>query len=327
MAPTRPKAKGIIMKKFTTAMSLAAVAGALLTSGCSNNPAAEAPKSSENASSVVAPNPPIETTKDDKVAALLPKSIRDKGEIKAAGNIPYPPYTMYDTDSKPTGFDYDLSQALGQKLGIPVSFNQQAFSTIIPSLLSKKFDVILSAMNDTPERKKTLNFVDYTHGGFIILVRSGNPDGVKALLDVCGKTVSVQKATVQGDLLRGLESKCKEKGKDGVQVLELPTDLDAQTALRAGKSQAYVVDAPVAEYVVKTAGDGKAFELVRDSEFPAGYLPVFSGMGNLNTDPEFTEALRAAFQALLDDGTYKKILDRYSLTSYAVNSAAVNQGK
>jgi polar amino acid transport system substrate-binding protein len=315
------------MKKFTTAISLAAVAGALLTSGCSNNPAAEAPKSSENGSSVVAPNPPIETTKDDKVAALLPKGTRDKGEIKAAGNIPYPPYTMYDTDSKPTGFDYDLSQALGQKLGIPVSFNQQAFSTIIPSLLSKKFDVILSAMNDTPERQKTLNFVDYTHGGFIILVKSGNPDGVKALLDVCGKTVSVQKATVQGDLLRGLESKCKEKGKEGVQVLELPTDLDAQTALRAGKSQAYVVDAPVAEYVVKTAGDGKAFELVRDTEFPAGYLPVFSGMGNLNTDPEFTEALRAAFQALLDDGTYKKILDRYSLTSYAVNSAAVNQGK
>jgi polar amino acid transport system substrate-binding protein len=315
------------MKKFKAALSVAAVTGTLLTAACSNGPAAETTAPAENASSVVAPKAPIETTKDEAVAALLPKSIRDKGEIKAAGNIPYPPYTMYDTDSKATGFDYDLSQALGQKLGIPVSFNQQAFSTIIPSLLSKKYDVILSAMNDTTERQKTLNFVDYTYGGFIIVVKNGNPAGIKTLLDVCGKTVSVQKATVQGDLLRSLEPKCKEKNAAGVQVLELPTDLDAQTALRAGKSQAYVVDAPVAEYVVKTAGDGKSFELVRDPEFPAGYLPVFSGMGNLNTDPEFTEALRAAFHALIADGTYKKILDRYSLTSYAVTTAAINQGK
>jgi polar amino acid transport system substrate-binding protein len=193
--------------------------------------------------------------------------------------------------------------------------------------LSKKYDVILSAMNDTAERQKTLNFVDYTHGGFIILVKSGNPEGVHGLLDLCGKTVSVQKATVQGDLLRGLAPQCAKKGATGVTLLELPTDLDAQTALRAGKSQAYVVDAPVAEYVVKTAGAGKAFQIVRDAQFPSGYLPVFSGMGNLKTDTKLTEALRAAFQALIDDGTYQKVLDRYSLTSYGVKSAAVNQGK
>lgn len=313
------------MKKLSAALSIAAAASLLFVSACSNDTSADAAKPSD--ASAVAPNPPIQTSKDAAVAALLPESVRAKGEIKAAGNIPYPPYTMYDTDSKATGFDYDLSQALGQKLDIPVSFNQQAFSTIIPSLLSKKFDVILSAMNDTPERQKTLNFVDYTHGGFIIVVKNGNPEKVQKLLDLCGRTVSVQKATVQGDLLRDLEGQCKAKGQNGVSILELPSDLDAQTALRAGKSQAYVVDAPVAEFVVKTAGDGKAFELVRDPEHPAGYLPVFSGMGNLNTDPQFTEALRAAFQALIDDGTYKKILDRYSLTPYGVASAAINQGK
>lgn len=177
----------------------------------------------------------------------------------------------------------------------------------------------MSGMNDTPERQETLSFIDYSHGGFAIAVKKGNEAGVTTQDDLCGKTVSVQKATIQGDLLRAMDC--------GVNVMELPSDLDAQTALRAGKSQAYVADAVVAEYVVATTDDGKAFEIVRDPKNPAGFNPVFSGIGVLKEDAELVEAIRAALQALIDDGSYQKVLDRNNIGAYAVESAEVNQGK
>ena len=150
-------------------------------------------------------------------------------------------------------------------------------------------------------------------------MKKGNEAGVTTQDDLCGKTVSVQKATIQGDLLRAMDC--------GVNVMELPSDLDAQTALRAGKSQAYTADAVVAEYVVATTDDGKAFEIVRDPENPAGFNPVYSGIGMLNSETELVEAIKQALQALIDEGTYQEVLDRNSIGAYAVDSAEINQGK
>ncbi|BDZ54112.1 hypothetical protein GCM10025870_11850 [Agromyces marinus] len=228
---------------------------------------------------------------------------------------------MYDDANREVGFDPELARLIGQKLGIDVVLNKQAFDSVIPSLQAGKNDLIMSGMNDTPERQETLDFVDYTRGGFAILVEAGNPEGILTQADLCGRTVSIQKATVQGELLRAMDC-------DGepVTVTELPSDLDAQTALRAGKSDAYVSDAVVAEYVAATTDDGDTFDVVRDPENPAGFSPVYSGIGILKSDAELTEAIRATLQALIDEGSYQRVLERNNIGAYAVDAAELNQG-
>lgn len=109
-------------------------------------------------------------------------------------------------------------------------------------------------------------------------------------------------------------------------VMELPTDPDAQTALRAGKSDAYTADAVVAEYVAATTNDGETFEVVRDPENPAGFNAVYSGIGILKDRTELVEAIRQALQAVIDDGTYQEVLERNNIAAYAIESAEVNQG-
>ncbi len=302
------------MKKTSfTLIATASAAVALMLTGCAGAETAEP----------AGPNLPVgdevSTTVDKELTKLLPEDIVKKGKIDIAVDIPFPPMAMYDEANREIGFDPELGRLLGQKLGIDVSINKQAFDSVIPSLQAGKNDIIMSGMNDTPERQETLSFIDYSHGGFAIAVKKGNEAGVTTQDDLCGKTVSVQKATIQGDLLRAMDC--------GVNVMELPSDLDAQTALRAGKSQAYVADAVVAEYVVATTDDGKAFEIVRDPKNPAGFNPVFSGIGVLKEDAELVEAIRAALQALIDDGSYQKVLDRNNIGAYAVESAEVNQGK
>ncbi|SDQ16603.1 ABC transporter substrate-binding protein [Leucobacter chromiiresistens] len=304
------------MTKYPLALLATAAVATLALSGCSGSGSADA--ANETASSSLPTGDEITTTADAALGELLPEDIVDAGVINIAVDIPFPPMAMYDENNREIGFDPELGRLLGQKLGIDVSLNKQAFDSVIPSLQANKNDIIMSGMNDTPERQETLSFIDYTHGGFAIAVQKGNPEGITTQRDLCGKTVSVQKATVQGDLLRAMDC--------DVDVMELPSDLDAQTALRAGKSQAYTADAVVAEYVVATTDDGEAFEIVRDPENPAGFNPVYSGIGVLKDDTELIEAVRQALQALIDEGTYQEVLERNSIGAYAVESAEVNQG-
>lgn len=294
-----------------------AVAAALALSGCSGSGSGSSAQEPAESSSLPVGDE-VSTTAEAELTELLPEDIRDAGVLNIAVDIPFPPMAMYDENNRAVGFDPELGRLLGQKLGIDVSLNKQAFDSVIPSLQANKNDIIMSGMNDTPERQETLSFVDYTYGGFAIAVRKGNPEGITTQRDLCGKTVSVQKATVQGDLLRAMDC--------DVTVMELPSDLDAQTALRAGKSDAYSADAVVAEYVVATTEDGEAFEIVRDPENPAGFNPVYSGIGILKGEDELIEAVQRGLQALIDEGTYQEVLERNGIDAYAVESAEINQG-
>lgn len=307
-------------QKLFTGVSALAIA-ALALSGCAGSgggATGESAKGGDSPDSYLPIGDEISTTVNEDLTAKIPEDIKKANKINVAVDIPFPPMAMYDDKNRAVGFDPELARLLGQKIGVPVSVNQQAFDAVIPSLQAGKNDLIMSGMNDTPERQKTLSFVEYTKGGFIILVQKGNKVGVKTLKDLCGKTVAVQKATMQGELLRGLNC--------GVKLTELPTDTDAQTALRAGKADAFVADSFVAEYAAQTVEDGKAFEVVRDPENPAGFNPLYSGIGILKERTELIELVKQAMQELIDEGTYQKVLQRHGMDSYGIDEAAVNLG-
>lgn len=295
-----------------TALLLAACGGSSSSSSSSEASAAPAASTAASAAAGVGAS-----------AALLPQEYKDKGEINVASDIPYPPMEILAEDGTVSGLDYDLSQALGQQLGVKVSFNKQAWDSIIPSLQSGNHDIIMSGMNDTLERQQTLDFVDYFLGGFSILVAKGNPDGITSLKDLCGKTVAEETEVAQIDLIKAVSAECPA-GQE-ITIMELPSDSDAQNAVRAGKASADVLDAAVAGYSAATAPD--LFEVVVDPNEPNGVEPVYTGIGILKEDSGLTAALQAALQELIDNGTYKKILDTYGLGQYAVTEAIVNGTK
>ncbi|QYM76822.1 ABC transporter substrate-binding protein [Leucobacter luti] len=302
------------MKKIVQISAAATLAALLGLTACSSgDAAAPADKPAEQLTSGV----------DDAAAAALPASIREAGVIRAAAGIPYPPFILLDGETQ-SGLDPDLAQALGEKLGVEFKISHQAFETVIPSLQAKKFDIIMSGMNDTVEREGTLNFIEEIYAGFTIVVKAGNPEGITTLEDLCGHPVAVQKASAQLGLLEELADTCKSSGKGELTIQQLPTAQDPQTALKAGRVVAYPVDAPVAAYTVATAGDGKDFEMIEDPEFPAGINPVYTGIGTLKENTELTEALRLALQALIEEGVYQDILDKHNLGSFATEEAIVN---
>ena len=300
------------MKKILGITSVLA-ASALLLAGCAT--ASPAPTSSSNAAGV-----------DAAAAKLLPAKYKTAG-INVASDIPYAPMEFYDAKNNPIGFDVDLANAIGAKLGVKILFQKQAFDTIIPSLQAAKHDVAMSSLSDTTDRQKVLDFVDYFNGGASILVSKGNPNGIKAITDLCGKAVAAEAATWEVDLLKSTSDDCVKAGKQAVQTLALPGDTDAQNAVRSGKAVAYLADSQLAAYTVKVAGDGKYFDLVIDPSNPYGYESGLIGVGVLKANKELTAAIQAAVQSLMDDGTYDALLKKWNLESFKVDSATLNGTK
>lgn len=282
---------------------------ALLLAGCAGQEAERAP---------------LTKGVDEAAKAALPQDIRDAGVLNVAVDYPYPPFASDDENGNPMGLDVDLAYALGEKLDIKVNINKQPFDTAVASLQANSNDIILSGMNDTLERQKTLDFIEYLHAGFAIAVPAGNPKGISEVFDLCGLTIASQKASTTGDILVGISEECKAAGKPEVKMHELATVPDSNTALQAGNVDGFIGDAPIMAFLAETSGDGKAVELLEFPELPKGFDPVFTGIGVLKSDEGLSEAILLAMKSIEEEGTYDELLKRSGLEQYRVERIDMN---
>jgi polar amino acid transport system substrate-binding protein len=260
---------------------------------------------------------------------MLPAAIKSAGTIRVATNIPYPPWEMYTAvgSKQATGIDYDLSQAIAAKLGVKASFDQTVFDSIIPALLAGKEDMVMASMFDDATRQKQLDFVDYATDSYGILLPKGNPDNIASIQDLAGKTVAVQSGTAQVGELQKLAKSFATAGTPKLTILQFPQDSDALLAVTSGKAQAQMDDQSVAAYTVKTFNNGNTFVLLQDPTIATTFSNGIIGVGVPKSDTQLRDAVQKALQALITDGTYAQILNKYNEGSLAVTSALVNQGK
>jgi len=304
---------------FKISSAALAAVSVLLVAGCAAGADSANPSASTSASSST-------VSVDAKAAALLPASYKTKG-LNAGSEIPYAPMEFYDSNNQPVGFEVDLLNAVAAKLGTTVKFEKQAFDSLIPSLQAGNHDLAVSSMSDTVDRQKALDFVDYFQGGASLIVAKGNPSKVTGLTGLCGQTVTTESASWEVDVLAAASKDCVKAGKPALKTLALPSDVEAQNAVRAGNAVAYLSDSQAAAYTAKVAGSGKYFELIVDPQSPNGYESGLIGVGILKTNSGLTAAVQAAVQSLIDDGTYTSLLKKWNLASFAVASATLNGTK
>ncbi|MGV9798862.1 ABC transporter substrate-binding protein [Mycobacterium sp. NPDC003449] len=310
-------------RRWTTFLSMVTIL--LMLSGCALASDPPAPEVGGQTGAAPAAETPVA---DPALHDLLPERIKSAGVIRVASNIPYPPWEMYTSDGgrQPTGIDYDLSQALAAKLGVRATFDQTAFDSMIPAVMAGKADIVMAGLFDTPTRRESLNFVDYAEDGYSLLVVKGNPEGLKDVTDLSGRTVAVQSSTSEEAAMRKLSERFASQGKAGVTSLAFPGDSEAFLAIKSGKAVARVQANSAAAYAAKTFEDGKTFELVSAPSITAEFGGGMEGIGVPKEQPELLTALQRALQALMDDGTYVKILTKYGVENIALDKAEINQG-
>ncbi|MCF6522379.1 ABC transporter substrate-binding protein [Streptomyces sp. JJ36] len=263
---------------------------------------------------------------DPELHDTLPEAIKEAGRVRVASDVPYPPFEMFvkEGSKEITGLDFDLSQALGAKLGVEFDFRPQKFDGIIPAIQAGKYDVAMSAMTDNKQRQKVLDFVDYSVSGTGILVEEGNPEKVSTALDLCGLEVAAQAATNQADFVEEQQPECRSAGKPRISLQTYPKDSDTQLAVSSGKAHAAVITKPAAGYIAKTVGGGDTFDLVEDPEAKGGYNASPNGIGVSRRHDGLADAIQAALQQLMDDGVYDRILEKYGVSAIGLDKATQN---
>src|SRR5919197_164608 len=251
------------------------------------------------------------------LADKLPDRIKASKPKRGGSDLPCPPVEFFKKGTQQVqGIDFDLADAMGKKLGVKFTFQNGTFDGLIPALKSKRFDVIMSAMSDTAKRQKDVDFVDYFIVGTSILVKKGNPNDIQKLADFCGKTVALQRGTTQQAVAEDQQKKC---GANKINILLFNTDTEAVLQVKNGRAVADMNDFPVAAY---TAQQDPSFEVVGEQIEAGPY-----GIAVRKDDTQLRDALQAAMQAIIDDGTYKQVLDKWQVAKGAVTKAQVNSGQ
>ena len=214
--------------------------------------------------------------------------------LRVATDATFPPMEFVE-NGKRTGFDVELVEAIGQTLGRKIEWIDIDFKGLVPGLISKRFDMAVSAIYITDERKKVVDFTaPYYAGGLVVMVKDGNT-AIKAPADINGKKVSVQVGTKSVSFLRDTYPQ--------VQRVEVEKNQEMFNLVEIGRADAAVTGKPAAMQYVKTRGGLRMVEQPLTTEE--------YGMAVRKDTPELTRALNAALAKVKADGTYAKLTQKW----------------
>jgi arginine/ornithine transport system substrate-binding protein len=212
----------------------------------------------------------------------------------------YPPFSYVNSDGKLEGFDIDLANALCEKIGADCELVQQNWDGIIPALLARKYDAICASMQITEQRKKHVAFTKpyaNTPAKFARKKGSGIEINMASLKD---KSVGVQRATIHADFV-------KAEFGDVVDLKLYATQEEAYLDAVAGGVDLLLADAVAMNEGFLKTDQCKNWEFVG----PDYTVPGGAGIAIRKGDKDLVELFNNAIDAILVDGTFEKIKNKY----------------
>jgi lysine-arginine-ornithine-binding protein len=229
---------------------------------------------------------------------VFASSVAAADKLKIGTEGAYPPFNLIAADGQVGGFDVEIAQALCAKMKTECEVVTSDWDGIIPALNAKKFDFLVASMSITEERQKAVDFTApyYTNKLQFIAPRGGDFKTDKASLK--GKVIGAQRATIAGTWL--------EDNLDGVVDIKLyDTQENAYLDLASGRLDGVLADTFVNWEWLKSDA-GKPFEFKGEPVFDNDKI----GIAVRKNDP-LRDKLNSALKAVVADGTYKQINDKY----------------
>ena len=252
-------------------------------------------------------------------AAAPPDRIAARGSL-IFGIVPnYPPMEFRDPASNAlVGFDVDLGEALARKLGVKAQWQETAFEQMLPAVGTGRVDAILSGMSDLASRHDAASFVDYLRSGpqfFALASRATEFADMRAL---CGKAVGASRRTsFPKEIADWSAAHC---GAKAITFVGTEGSADARTQLRQGRIDAAVQGNETLSYVM--------------AQEPNAYAPIgapigaqLTGIAVAKDDAALQNAIAGAIDALIADGAYKTLLEKWRLSSNGIEKASINAGQ
>ncbi len=208
------------------------------------------------------------------------------------------PYAFPDPENQNNiiGFEIDLAEAIGRKLGVKIKYVQNAWDSLIPSLERGDFDVAVNGIEITDERKKRVLFsIPYYIYSEQLVVRHDN-ENIKNLEDLKNKKVGTLQGAVAQEILEKI---------GGVKIKHYSGVVEPYEDLVLGRLDAVFLDYPIAAYYAKPNPKLKFVgPLIAE-----GYY----GIAIRKEDKELKKEIDRALKHLIDTGELKKIYEKWGL--------------
>ena len=256
-------------------------------------------------------------TSTDTAASTAETSGENELEkVKAAGKLvvgvegTYPPFTYHDDNGELTGLDIELGKALADKLGVEVEFQEAAWDSLLIGIDTERFDTVINSVSITDERAEKYDFSDpYYYEARRVVVRADD-DSIHGPEDLNGKKIATNTTNA---FIPWYE-------EQGVEVVGVDTSGEAIDLLLSGRVDFVGINVPVLNAYLQEHPDAEdkvkeAFVIPNSEDVIA--IPVRKG------EPEFLDAINAALAELREEGTLKKISEKYLGGDYT-NSAYSN---
>lgn len=220
--------------------------------------------------------------------------------LRVGTDATFPPMEFVE-NGKRTGFDIELVEALAKAMGKQVEWVDIDFKGLIPGLISKRFDMAVSAIYITDDRKKVVDFTNsYYAGGLVVMTKAANTS-INKLADLDGKKVSVQVGTKSVSYLQEKYPK--------VQRVEVEKNQEMFNLVDIGRADAAVTGKPAAYQYLRTRPGMRVLEEQLTTEE--------YGMALRKDTPELTKSMNSALAKLKTDGTYAAIVKKWFSNSAA----------
>ncbi|MGS0895355.1 ABC transporter substrate-binding protein [Burkholderia stagnalis] len=230
---------------------------------------------------------------------------KDWSTIRFGVDASYPPFESKAADGKLVGFDIDVGNELCRRLNAKCVWIENAFDGMIPGLKARKFDGVLSTMSMTPARVRQIAFsVKLFHVPTRLVARKGANIAPTAG-SLAGKSVGVEQGSMQ-------ETYAKTHwGTQGVKIVSYADQDQVYADLLAGRLDASLQNAVQAERGFLNTPRGAPYAFAGANLDDRAIFGPGTGIGLRKEDADLKAKLDAAIAAMIKDGTYKRIADRY----------------
>ncbi|WP_179232836.1 substrate-binding periplasmic protein [Paenibacillus rigui] len=279
------------MRKFSMILMVAALGfvtaacGGGTTAGTAAKPAEPAAATASSGSSGSAKESTVE-------------QIKKRGKLIIATSGNFRPITFMNEQGQIAGLDIEIGNAIADKLGVKAEFVPGNLAGLIPGMNAGKFDLVMSGLTMTDDRKKAIDFSDkYLSDGAVAVVKKDNTT-VKDVQHLQGLVAGV----IGGS---GTHSIIKELG--GYKELkEYPGHAEALTDLKAGRIEVY------------TAGNIAAMDYIKNdkSEIPLKivgeqYAIKDIGVGIRKNEDELKSIINSVIAEKKKDGSLDKLIAKW----------------
>lgn len=234
----------------------------------------------------------------------------------------YPPMEYVDAKSgEITGFDIDIGREIAKRLGKKPVWKHTSFSQLQSSLQTHRGDLIISGMSDTAKREKTMDFVDYVTSGPVFFTLTKNAGDYASTTALCGKKVAASRSTnFAQSIHKWSQEHCESHNLASIKVSGTQDSSAGRLGMKQGRYDAVVQGIETIAYQMKL--EPNVYQMLGK---PISSDDIY-GIGVSKKNPKLRNAVVKSLNAMIQDGTYAKLLDKWGLSTNGVKTAQVNRG-